>query len=336
MSTASSNPAEMTYREAIIAAQRAELQADERVMLMGEDIGAAGGSFKLTEGLQAEFGKIRVRDTPISEQAFIGAAMGMAMTGYRPIAELMFADFMGVAFDQIVNGIAKHRFMQGGTLELPLVIRTVGGAGARFGAQHSQTGESWLLGVPGLKVFAAASPNEAYHLIRAAVRDPNPVIVIEHKFLFTRKGPVQVFEGAVPIVAGPKRLREGRDVTIVASLAMVERIQSAAQQLEAAGISAELFDMRVIRPMQPQAIVASVRKTNRLLVVEENHSLGGWGGDLVSTVVAEAFDYLDAPPERLTLPDWPVPYSPALEDAALPSVDRITATARAMVEGRGR
>jgi pyruvate dehydrogenase E1 component beta subunit len=215
--------AAMTYREAIIAAQREELLADRRVVLLGEDIGAAGGSFKLTEGLQAQFGTSRVRDTPISEQAFVGAAMGMALTGYRPIVELMFADFMGVCFDQIINSIAKHRFMQGGTLELPLVIRAVGGAGARFGAQHSQTGESWLLSAPGLKVFAAAAPNEAYHLIRAAVRDPNPVVVLEHKLLFTRRGPVQLFDGAVPPVEGPKQLRPGTDITIVASLAMVER-----------------------------------------------------------------------------------------------------------------
>jgi pyruvate dehydrogenase E1 component beta subunit len=328
--------ATMTYREAIIAAQREELLADRRVVLLGEDIGAAGGSFKLTEGLQAQFGTSRVRDTPISEQAFVGAALGMALTGYRPIIELMFADFMGVCFDQIVNGIAKHRFMQGGTLELPLVIRAVGGAGARFGAQHSQTGESWLLSAPGLKVFAAAAPNEAYHLIRAAVRDPNPVVVLEHKLLFTRRGPVQLFDGAVPPVEGPKQLRPGTDITIVASLAMVERIQSAAQELQATGISAELFDMRVIRPMRATAIIDSVTRTNRLLVVEENHSLGGWGGDLIATVVAEAFDHLDAPPERLTLPDWPIPYSPRLEDAALPSVAAIVAKARAMVEGRGR
>lgn len=327
---------EMTYREAIVAAQREEMLADERVVLLGEDIGAAGGPFKLTDGLQAQFGAARVRDTPISEQAFVGAALGMALTGYRPIVELMFADFMGVCFDQIVNGIAKHRFMHGGTLELPLVIRTVGGAGARFGAQHSQTGESWLLSAPGLKVFAAASPNEAYHLIRAAVRDPNPVVVIEHKLLLTRRGPVELLDGNVPPVSGPKQLRAGDAITIVASLAMVERIQAAAQELEQLGISAELFDLRVIRPMNATAIIDSVRKTNRLLVVEENHSLGGWGGDLVATVVAEAFDDLDAPPERLTLPDWPIPYSPGLEDAALPSVAAIVATARAMVEGRGR
>lgn len=330
------NSVEMTYREAIIAAQRAELSTDERVLLIGEDIGAAGGSFKLTEGLQAQFGASRVRDTPISEQAFVGAAMGLALTGYRPIVELMFADFMGVCFDQIVNGIAKHRFMQGGTLELPLAIRTVGGAGARFGAQHSQTGESWLLSAPGLKVFAAGSPNEAYHLIRAAVRDPNPVVVLEHKFLFTRRGPVQLFDQAIPPVEGPKHLRPGDDITIVASLAMVERIQSAAQELERVGISAELFDLRVIRPLQMASIVDSVTRTHRLLVVEENHSLGGWGGELIASVVAEAFDSLDAPPERLTLPDWPMPYSPKLEDAALPSVEAIVTKARAMVEGRGR
>jgi pyruvate dehydrogenase E1 component beta subunit len=193
-----------------------------------------------------------------------------------------------------------------------------------------------LLSAPGLKVFAAAAPNEAYHLIRAAVRDPNPVVVLEHKLLFTRRGPVQLFDAAVPPVEGPKQLRHGTDITIVASLAMVERIQSAAEELQSTGISAELFDLRVIRPMRATAIIDSVRRTNRLLVVEENHSLGGWGGDLIATVVAEAFDYLDAPPERLTLPDWPMPYSPKLEDAALPSVAAIVATARAMVEGRGR
>jgi len=190
--------------------------------------------------------------------------------------------------------------------------------------------------VPGLKVFASSSPNEAYHLIRAAVRDPNPVVVLEHKFLFTRRGPVQVFDGAVAPVEGPKHLRPGDDITIVASLAMVERIQSAAQDLERLGISAELFDLRVIRPLQVTSIIDSVTRTHRLLVVEENHSLGGWGGELIATVVAEAFDYLDAPPERLTLPDWPMPYSPKLEDAALPSVEAIVAKARAMVEGRGR
>ncbi len=330
----SAEPAQMSYREAIVAAQRDALRSDDRVFLMGEDIGLAGGPFKTTDGLQEEFGPSRVRDTPISEQAFVGAAMGMALTGYRPIVELMFSDFMGVCFDQIVNSIAKHRFMQGGTLELPLVIRAIGGGGVRFGAQHSQTGEGWLLPVPGLKVYSSASPNEAYNLLLAAVYDPNPVVVIEHKLLFSRKGPVERLAGEPPLVDGPKQLRVGKDITIVASLGMVERIEAASSELEQTGISAELFDLRAIRPFEPKLIVESVQKTKRLLVVEENHSLGGWGGELVAVVARQALNDLATPPERITLPDWPMPYSPALEDAAMPSVDAIVTRARVMVEGR--
>jgi len=325
---------EMTYREAIVAGQRHAMQADATTFLMGEDIAAAGGPFKTTEGLLEAFGPDRVRDTPISEEAFVGAAMGMALTGRRPIVELMFADFMGVCFDQIVNGIAKHRFMQGGELSLPLVIRAIGGGGVRFGAQHSQTGESWLLGTPGLKVWCAATPNDAYHMIRSAVADPNPVVVIEHKLLFTRKGPVTLSDAAERI-RGPKRLREGGDITLVASLGMVERALAAAEQLAGRGVQADVFDLRVIRPADPTPIVDSVRRTGRLLTVEENHAWGGWSGALAADVTALAFDYLDAPPERLTLPDWPMPYSPALEDAALPSETMIAERAAAIVEGRG-
>jgi pyruvate dehydrogenase E1 component beta subunit len=325
----------MTYRDAIVAGQRDALRLDARVVLMGEDVGAAGGPFKTTEGLQALFGPSRIRDTPISEQAFVGAAMGMALTGHRPIIELMFADFMGVCFDQIVNGIAKHRFMQGGTLEVPLLIRAMGGGGTRFGAQHSQTGEGWLLPVPGLKVYTAGTPNDAYHMIRAAVCDADPVIVLEHKLLFGRSGPVTLYEETVPPLDGPKCLRAGEDITIVASLAMVERIEAAATKLETNGISAELFDLRAIRPLQLAPIIESVRKTGRLLTVEENHAPGGWSGEVVARVVVDAFDYLDAPPERLTLPDWPLPYSPQLEDAAIPSVDTITCKVRAILRGDG-
>jgi pyruvate dehydrogenase E1 component beta subunit len=322
---------EMTYRGAVVAAQQDAMLEDERVILMGEDIGAAGGPFKTTEGLQRQFGEMRVRDTPISEQAFVGAALGLALTGYRPIVELMFADFMAVCFDQIVNSIAKHRFMQGGTLSVPLVIRTIGGAGTRFGAQHSQTGEAWLLSVPGLKVYTASSPNDAYHLIRSAVRDENPVVVIEHKLLLSRTGQVEIFSGEVPSVDGPKCRRVGTDITIVATLSMVERVQLAATELEKMGVSVEAFDLRVIRPMDLRLILDSVRKTGRLLTVEESPRSGGWSGDLTASVCTEAFDYLDAPPQRLTLPDWPIPYSPRLEDAALPSVERITKVALSMV-----
>lgn len=325
----------MTYRDAIVAGQRDAMLADPRVILLGEDIGAAGGPFKTTAGLYEQFGRARVRDTPICEQAFVGAAMGMALTGYRPIVELMFSDFMGVCYDQLVNGIAKHRFMQGGRFEVPLVIRAIGGGGTRFGAQHSQTGESWLLHVPGLKVYSASSPAEAYRLIRAAVCDPNPVVVIEHKLLLPRKGPVQLLEGQdVPTFSGPNRLREGSDLTIIASLGMVERIEAAADELtRAADLSAELFDLRVLRPMNLEPIVESVRKTNRLLLVEENHSAGGWAAEVAARVTHEAFDYLDAPPERLTLPEWPMPHSPPLEDAAMPSVQRIVERALALMQG---
>jgi acetoin:2,6-dichlorophenolindophenol oxidoreductase subunit beta len=323
---------EMTYREAIVAGQRDAMAADPRTFLMGEDIAAAGGPFKTTEGLLERFGSARVRDTPISEQAFVGAAMGMALTGWRPIVELMFSDFMGVCYDPIVNGIAKHRFMQGGTLALPLVIRAIGGGGTRFGAQHSQTGEGWLLPAPGLKVYCAATPNDAYQMLRAAVADPNPVVVIEHKALFTRKGPVSL---APASIIGPAVVRPGQDITVVGSLGMIERIQQAAAALAEGGIDAEVIDLRVVRPLDTALITASVARTGRLLVVEENHAPGGWGGEVVARVVAEAFDHLDAPPERLHLPDWPMPYSPALEDAALPSIERIAERARAIVEGRG-
>ncbi len=321
--------AAMTYRDAIVAGQRDAMRCDPRVLLMGEDIAKAGGPFKTTEGLLAEFGPQRVRDTPISEQAFVGAAMGLAMMGYRPIIELMFADFMAVCYDQIVNSIAKHRFMQGGTLTLPLLIRTMGGGGTRFGAQHSQTGESWLLPIPGLKVFCAAGPQEAYDMIRAGVDDPNPVIVIEHKALFTRTAPVRLNDHGP--IEGPLRLVEGHDITIVASLGMVERAVEAARRLAQNGVSAEIFDLRLLRPMNVEPILDSLRKTNRLLCVEENPAAGGWGGEVVSAACAHAFDYLDAPPARLTLPDYPMPYSPALEDAAIPSVERICAAAEDVV-----
>lgn len=322
---------ELTYRDAIVAGQRDAMAQDPRVFVMGEDVAAAGGPFKTTQGLLEEFGPNRIRDTPISEQAFVGAALGMALTGYRPIVELMFADFMGVCYDQIVNGIAKHRFMQGGTLNVPLVIRAMGGAGTRFGAQHSQSGEGWLTPVPGLKVWCAASPNDAYHMIRSAVLDPDPVVILEHKLLFNRRGKVTRFDGKVPPLGGASLLRQGGDITVLASLAMVERALEASQLLSAAGIEADVFDLRRVRPFQIEHVIESVRKTGRFLAVEENHAPGGWSGEAIAHVVDQAFDWLDAPPGRVTLPDWPMPYSPELEDAAMPSVERIRATAAAMV-----
>jgi len=327
---------EMTYREAIVLGQRDAMAHDPKTLLMGEDVAAAGGPFKTTEGLLDEFGPKRVRDTPIAEEAFVGAAMGMALTGWRPIVELMFADFMGVAYDQIVNGIAKHRFMQGGKLNVPVLIRAIGGGGTRFGAQHSQTGEGWLLPAPGLKVYSAGTPNDAYHLLRAGALDPDPVIVLEHKLLFNRKGPVQRFGAEVPPVNGTLHIRKGGDITMVASLGMVERMVAAGDLLAREGISADLFNLRRIRPLLIEPILESVRTTGRLLVIEENHSPGGWSGDLIAKVVEAAFDWLDAPPERITLPEWPLPYSPALEDASMPSAEGIFRKAADIVSGRSR
>jgi len=311
-----------TYREAIVRAQREALAADPRVILMGEDIGAAGGPFKTTEGLFDEFGPSRVRDTPISETAFVGAAMGMALTGYRPVIELMFADFMGVCFDQIVNSIAKHRFMCGGKVAVPVTIRAMGGGGVRFGAQHSQTGETWVWQFPGLKVFCPSSPADAYLMLRQAIDDPNPVVVLEHKALMAVKGELEAEPDRWP-AQHPQVVRPGRDVTLVASMAMVRRALAAADVLAAQGVEAEVIDLRVLRPMIADPIIESVVRTGSLVVVEENHESGGWGAEVITRALTSAFDYIDSPPVRVTLPDWPMPYSPPLEDAALPSVQRI-------------
>jgi pyruvate dehydrogenase E1 component beta subunit len=321
----------MTYREAILAAQTEEMRRDPKIIIMGEDIGPSGGPFKTCQGMYEEFGAMRVRDTPIAETGFVGAALGLALTGYRPIAEIMFADFLGVCFDQIVNGIAKHRFMSGAQSTVPLVIRSIGGGGLRFGAQHSQTGESWMLSVPGLKIVCPSSPAEAYGMLKSAIRDDNPVLVLEHKALLSSKGNVDLGMDHLQPLTGPKVLRPGKDVTVVASLNMVGKALGAADKLGAEGIEAEVIDIRSLRPMVIGPIVESVRKTNLLVVVEEQVQVGGWGAEVVSQVVNEAFDYLDAPPARVTLPDYPLPYSPALEDASIPSPDSIAAAVKALI-----
>lgn len=320
---------EITYREAIVAALREEMARDETVIMMGEDIGESGGPFKTTEGLFEEFGGDRVRDTPISENAFVGAALGMAVTGLRPVVELMFADFMGVCYDQIGNGIAKHRFMCGGDLRLPLVIRAMGGGGIRFGAQHTQTGEGWLLPFPGLVVVVPSSPADAYGMLKYAIRSDNPVLVLEHKGLMNVKGEVELEQDNVPARIQPEIKREGRDVSVVATLAMVPRALKAAEKLAQEGIELEVIDLRQLRPMNTALAAESVRKTNRLVIVEENHRPGGWGGEVASAVLSDAFDFFDAPPEMVTLPDWPMPYSPGLEDSAMPSVEKIIDAVRA-------
>jgi acetoin:2,6-dichlorophenolindophenol oxidoreductase subunit beta len=320
--------AELTYRGAIVAGIAQEMERDDAVVLIGEDIGAAGGVFKLTEGLLDRFGPDRVRDTPISEQAIVGAAMGAAMTGLRPIAELMFSDFFAVSWDMVANQIAKTRYMTDGQVSIPLVLRTANGAGLRFGAQHSQSVENWAMAIPGLKVVAPSNPADMKGMLAAAVRDDDPVIVCEHKALFADKGDVPEGEHVVPLGQAAVR-REGSDVTIVALAAMVPRALAAAERLAADhGIDAEVIDLRSLIPLDAQAILRSVAKTSRLFTVEENPRVGGWGAEIVSLVADEGFYDLDAPLVRITTPHIPLPSAAALEDLAVPSVERIVETVK--------
>ncbi len=320
--------AELTYRAAVAAGIAREMARDESVVLIGEDVGAAGGVFKLTEGLFDRFGGERVRDTPISEQAIVGAAMGAAMTGLRPIAELMFSDFFAVTWDMVANQIAKTRYMTDGQVSVPLVLRTANGAGLRFGAQHSQSIENWAMAIPGLKVVAPSTPADVIGLMAAAVRDPDPVIFCEHKALFATKGDVPDGEHVVPLGKAAV-VREGTDCTIVALAAMVPLAAEAADRLAAdQGISAEVIDLRTLVPIDAQAILASVAKTSRLFTVEENPRLCGWGAEVVSIVADDGFYSLDAPLVRITTPHVPLPSAAVLEDAAIPTVERIIDTVR--------
>lgn len=323
---------EVTYRGAIAAGIAQEMDRDPTVVMIGEDIGAAGGVFKLTEGLFQRFGPERIRDTPISEQAIVGAAMGAAMTGLRPIAELMFSDFFAVTWDMVVNQIAKTRYMTDGQVSLPLVLRTANGAGLRFGAQHSQSVENWAMAIPGLKVVAPSNPADMHGLLAAAIRDPDPVIVCEHKALFAVKGEVPDGEHIVPLGQAAV-VREGTDVTVVALAAMVPRAVEAAERLAADhGISAEVVDLRCLIPLDAQTILASVAKTSRLVTVEENPRAGGWGAEIVSLVADEGFYSLDAPLVRITTPHIPLPSAAVLEDLAIPSVERIVETVARRLE----
>jgi len=325
--------AELTYREAVAAAIAQEMERDRRVLLIGEDVAAAGGVFKLTAGLLERFGPDRVKDTPISEQAIVGAAMGAAMTGLRPIAELMFSDFFATCWDMVANQIAKTRYMTNGQASLPLVLRTANGAGLRFGAQHSQSVESWAMAIPGLKVVAPSTPADVVGLMAAAVRDPDPVVFCEHKALLTVKGYVPDGEH-VDSLGTARVVRPGNDVTIVALAAMVPRALQAAEQLAEGGVSAEVIDLRSLVPLDAATILESVARTGRIVTVEENPRLCGWGAEVASIVAEEALYDLDAPVVRITTPHIPLPAAPALEDAALPSVARIVDTvARGLADG---
>jgi acetoin:2,6-dichlorophenolindophenol oxidoreductase subunit beta len=324
--------AELTYRAALAEGIAREMERDPNVVLLGEDVGAAGGVFKLTEGLFERFGPRRVVDTPISEQAIVGAAMGAAMTGLRPVAELMFSDFFAVTWDMVVNQIAKARYMTDGQVRLPLVLHTANGAGLRFGAQHSQSVENWLMAIPGLKVIAPSTPADVVGLMVAAIRDDDPVIVCASKSLLPTKGEVPDGEHVLPLGQAAV-VREGSDCTLVALASMVPRSVEAAERLQDDhGISAEVLDLRTLIPLDAQAVLASVAKTSRLFTVEENPRVLGWGAEIVSLVADEGFWSLDAPIVRITTPHIPLPSAAALEDAAIPSVDRIVDTVRTTLE----
>jgi pyruvate dehydrogenase E1 component beta subunit len=321
--------AELTYRAAIARGIAQEMRRDPTVVFIGEDVAAAGGVFKTTEGLLEEFGPERVRDTPISEQAITGGIMGAAMNGLRPIGELMFSDFLAVTWDIVANQIAKTRYMTGGQVSLPLVIRTANGGGTRFGGQHSQSAENWAMAIPGLKVAAPATPRDVVGLMAAAVRDPDPVIFFEHKKLFAVKEDLPDGEivDRLGVAAVP---RPGDDVTIVALAAMVPVALEAAATLADEGISAEVVDLRSLVPLDTATLLDSVRRTGRLVTVEENPRLCGWGAEISSIVAEEAVWDLDGPIVRVTTPHIPLPAAAELEDLAIPSPGRVAEAVRAL------
>jgi len=325
---------ELSYAQAIQEAMAIAMEADERVFLMGEDIGVYGGAFQVTGDLVERFGPERVRDTPISELGGAGVAVGAAVTGMRPIFEFQFSDFATLAMEQIVNQAAKMRYMLGGEVSVPVVMRFPAGSGTGAAAQHSQSLEAWLGHVPGLKVIQPATPHDVKGMLLAAVADPDPVMIFEHKLLYKMKGPVPEGYYTVPIGKAEVR-RQGSDLTIVATAIMVHKALDAADTLAAEGIDAEVVDLRTIRPMVKDTVISSVKKTGRLLCVYEGVKTLGVGAE-VSAMIAEseAFDFLDAPIVRLGGAETPVPYNPELEKAIVPQVADILATARDLVNGR--
>lgn len=323
----------VTYRDALNQAMREEMQRDERVFLIGEEVGHYQGAFKVSKGFIEEFGTRRVLDTPITEAGFTGLAVGAAMAGLRPIVELMTFNFGILAMDQIVNNAAKVRYMSGGQLSAPMVIRGPGSAAHQLAAQHSQSLEAWFCHVPGLKVIAPATPHDAKGLLKSAVRDPNPVIFIEAQLLYGTKGELAEGEYTIPIGQADVK-RRGRDVTIVAYSKMLLLALDAATDLAKAGIEAEVVDPRTLKPLDLETIVGSVKKTGRLVIVEEGWSFAGLGAQIAECVYATGFDYLDAPIVRVTGEDVPMPYTRPLEDLAIPDKARIVSAVRSVVTPR--
>jgi len=322
----------ISYREALNQAMREEMRRDDRLFLIGEEVGYYQGAFKVSKGFVEEFGTQRVLDTPITEAGFTGLAIGAAMAGLHPIVELMTFNFGILALDQIVNNAAKIRYMSGGQLSVPIVIRGPGSAAHQLGAQHSQSLEAWFCHVPGLKVIAPASPHDAKGLLKSAVRDQNPVIFIEAQLLYSAKGEVREGEYTIPIGQAEVK-RQGKDVTIVAYSKMLLLALEVAENLAREGIEAEVVDPRTLKPLDLATITASVKKTGRLVIVEEGWHFAGLGAQIAESVYSEAFDYLDAPIARVTGADVPMPYTRPLEDAAIPDRDRVLAAVRRLVKG---
>jgi len=315
---------EITYRQALNEAIDEEMQRDEKVFIFGEDVAIYGGVYGVTAGLWKKYGDERVMDTPISENAIVGTALGAALTGMRPVAEIMYIDFIGLCMDQLNNQVAKIKYMFGGKCKVPLTIRTEGGAGRTLGAHHSQSLESWLIHIPGIKVVMPSIPYDAKGLLKSAIREDNPIVFIEHKMLYNIKGHVPEEEYTLPIgIADVKK--EGKDVTILTYSRMTLFSLKAAEELEKEGISVEVVDLRTLFPMDIETMVNSVKKTNRVVIVEEDCKTGGTGAEIGMKVIENAFDYLDAPIIRVAGADVPMPKSQVLEKLAIPDVERIKA-----------
>jgi pyruvate dehydrogenase E1 component beta subunit len=327
--------AEVTFREALRQALRHQLQNDERVFLMGEDIGAYGGSYAVTKGFLDEFGERRVKDTPISESVVVGAGIGAAMAGLKPMVELMTINFSLLAIDQIVNNASKLHYMSNGQVTVPLVIRMAGGAGSQLGAQHSHSLESWYAHVPGLKVVVPATPYDAKGLLITAFDDENPVIFIEHTALYALKGEVPEEPYRLPFGVA-EVYREGTDVTLIGYSGSVHQASRAAQKLSERGVEAEVLNLRTLNPLDREGIIKSVKKTNRAVVIEDDWKFGGFGGEIAAIIQEDAFDYLDAPVVRCSGSDVPMPYAGELEQAALPQEDDIVDLALSLFGRDGR
>jgi pyruvate/2-oxoglutarate/acetoin dehydrogenase E1 component len=321
---------ELTYADALREALREEMLRDPNVILLGEEIGVFNGVYKVTRGLLDEFGPERVRDTPISEAAIAGAAVGLALAGLKPVAEIMYMDFLPICMDQLATQAAKMRFMSGGQLKVPMVLRTQYSLGRQHGSQHSQFTPAWFLQVPGLKIVLPSNPYDAKGLLKSSIRDPNPVLFVESGLLYRTKGPVTEEEYTIPLGQAEVK-RKGEDITIVGISRQVGEALSAATKLEQSGISAEVIDVRTLQPLDLKTLVESVKRTSRLVIASDDVKTGGVGAEISASVSENAFGYLDAPIARIACPDTPIPFSPPLEQSYMPNADKIVETVKTIM-----